>query len=251
MIHAKSSPQSTNNFVASSRSSSVPGTLAGKVAIITGGARGVGYAVSMKIASLGAKVIVVGLPGDPVPEVVENIRAMGGSALAWIGDVAVEGQAESCIAEAVEAFGQIDILIHLHSTSSDAVPTEHCRTFDFDRALYSDLRSVFLMTRFALPYLRETKGVLIASGGTSSPSAGLAKPIHFANRAWVTAFISQVAIESSGYGLRVSVVPEGGPDEADQFIAIAKQISNEVVDFSKEPPHLQEPIDHRSEAPGL
>ena len=87
------------------------GLVNGKVAIVTGGATGIGEAICKVFARHGAMVIVNGLPGDPVDEVVDEIRAAGGTAQACVADVGTPAGAEQCAAAAVQYFGRLDVLI--------------------------------------------------------------------------------------------------------------------------------------------
>ncbi|HEX8637436.1 MAG TPA: SDR family NAD(P)-dependent oxidoreductase, partial [Pyrinomonadaceae bacterium] len=86
--------------------------LLNKIAIVTGGATGIGEAVSHKFASEGACVVVCGLPNDPVKEVVDAINERGGNAIGFMGDVSNEQEAELCVQVTIEEFGQLDILIN-------------------------------------------------------------------------------------------------------------------------------------------
>lgn len=189
------------------------GGLKERVAIVTGGAIGIGEAVSHKFAELGAHVLVVGLPGDPVPEVVAEIRKRGGSAEAYIGDVAVESQADLCVQTAVEIFGKLDVLAHLSATPFYAMSTEHERVSDFDRVLYANVRSAFLMTKFALPELKKTRGCIVAAASESGIGLAL-NPAHSATRAWIHAFIKGIAAENARDGVRANSVCPGPTDPA-------------------------------------
>ena len=110
------------------------GQLHDKVAIVTGGGTGIGEAICLTFAREGAKVVVNGLPDDPIADVVTTILDAGGEAIPFAGDVATEEAASRCVAAAVAKYGHLDV------------------------------RSVFLMTKYALPHLRETKGNIISAG---------------------------------------------------------------------------------------
>ncbi len=83
-----------------------------KVAIVTGGATGIGEAISKKFAKEGAKVVVNGLPEDPVKEVVEEILRNGGQASAFIGNISHPQAAQDCVNLAKSQYGKLDILIN-------------------------------------------------------------------------------------------------------------------------------------------
>lgn len=206
-------------------------TLQDKVAIITGGATGIGEAVTHKFASLGARVVVCGLPGDPVPEVTRTIQESGGHAISFIGDIAVESQAELCVQAAVEEFGRLDILAHLAAAPLAAMATEHYRVSDFDRVLYANIRSAFLMTHFALPELKKTRGCIVAS---ASEAAGLdlsINPAQTATRAWVHAFIKGVAGENAADGVRANCVCSGAVEAGwtHAFRELDPELEEEIV----------------------
>ncbi|TYO65649.1 SDR family NAD(P)-dependent oxidoreductase [Bradyrhizobium hipponense] len=88
------------------------GRLEGKMAIVTGAVMGIGEAIAHKFAREGAKVVVAGLSTDPVEDVVRVIRAHGGTAEAFLGDLADEVDAQACVALALDAFGGLDVLIN-------------------------------------------------------------------------------------------------------------------------------------------
>ena len=90
------------------------GRLAGKAAIVTGGATGIGEAICHKFAREGARVVVAGLADDPVDDVVRAIQKQYGanSAVGHKGDVSEERAARSCVDRAVEEFGTLDVLVN-------------------------------------------------------------------------------------------------------------------------------------------
>src|ERR1041384_6868037 len=86
--------------------------LQNKVAIITGGGTGIGEAICRKFAREGAKVVVNGLPDDPIDDVVSAIREEGDEAVAFTGDISEEKNAQACVEAAIKQFGRLDILIN-------------------------------------------------------------------------------------------------------------------------------------------
>ncbi|HTE46993.1 MAG TPA: SDR family NAD(P)-dependent oxidoreductase [Gemmatimonadaceae bacterium] len=86
--------------------------LENKVAIVTGGGTGIGEAICRKFAREGARVVVNGLPTDPIDDVVQLIVDDGGKVIAFAGDVSDDAQANACVDAAIERFGQLDVLVN-------------------------------------------------------------------------------------------------------------------------------------------
>jgi NAD(P)-dependent dehydrogenase (short-subunit alcohol dehydrogenase family) len=109
-------------------------------------------------------VIVNGLPDDPIEKVAESIRAKGGEAVAHAGDVSTKAPAWACIELATTRFGALDVLVNNAGVFLDNAMTEDYPIDDFDRTIRMNIRSAFLMTRFALPHLQKTKGNIVSAG---------------------------------------------------------------------------------------
>ncbi|MEB3210638.1 MAG: SDR family NAD(P)-dependent oxidoreductase [Leptolyngbyaceae bacterium] len=88
------------------------GRLDGKVALITGAATGMGEAIAHKFAMEGAKVLVSGLPDDPIDDVAQSIQQHGSEAVAFKGDVSQTEEAQACVQAAIDAFGSLDVLVN-------------------------------------------------------------------------------------------------------------------------------------------
>ncbi len=192
------------------------GRLEGKVAIITGAATGIGEATAHKFASEGAKVLVCGLPDDPVADVVEAINKQygRGTAVGYAGDVSAEVDARGCVDKAVREFGQLDVLVNnagifLFTGELTDYPID-----DFDRTLRMNVRSAFLMTKFALPHLQKSKGVVL---GTGSEAGDKGEPLNVpygGTKGFMHAFIRGVAGEQAKNGVRAACVCPGPVDTA-------------------------------------
>jgi 3-oxoacyl-[acyl-carrier protein] reductase len=88
------------------------GTLDGKVALVTGAGRGIGAAIARKLADSGAKVVVSELDPDPAAETAAVITTRGGNAVTLVGDVAAADFGERAVSAALEAFGDLDIIVN-------------------------------------------------------------------------------------------------------------------------------------------
>jgi len=193
---------------------SMTGRLVDKVAIVTGAATGIGEAIAHKFAKEGAKVIVNGLPEDPVDDVVAAIRHYGGDATSFIGDISEERNAEFCIEVTISTYGKLDILINnagvfLTNAEIDQYPIE-----DFDRTIRMNIRSAFLMTKYAIPQLQKTNGNIIFAGSEAGFN-GLAQNAPYGGtKGWMHSFMMGVAVEQAKYGIRANCVCPGAIDTA-------------------------------------
>ena len=125
--------------------------LKNKVAIITGGATGIGEAISKKFAKEGAVVIVNGYPEDPVNEVVDEINKDGGRAAAFAADISIEENAKECIAFAKRMYGQLEILINNAGAFPEMNQISDYSTEAFEYMIKNNVKSAFLMTKYAIP----------------------------------------------------------------------------------------------------
>lgn len=188
--------------------------LEGKVAIVTGGATGIGEAIAHKFAKEGAKVVVNGLQDDPVTEVVQAITNWGGEAVAYLGDVSQEQYAEACVRTAVNQFGKLDVLVNNAGVFLATGETQDYPIEAFDETIRMNIRSAFLMTRYALPFLQEARGNLICAGSESG-LIGIAENTPYGGtKAWIHAFTQGVAVEQAKYGVRANCVCPGPIDTA-------------------------------------
>jgi len=190
------------------------GRLEGKVAIVTGAGTGIGEAIALKFAREGARLVLGGLPDDPVKEVACRIRDQGGEAIAYSGDLSNEGPAKECVKVAQKTFGRLDVLVNNAGVFLDNAMTEDYPVADFDLTIRMNIRSVFLMTRYALPLLQKSHGTVI-SAGSESGMIGLAHNTPYGGtKGWIHAFMRGVAVEQAQNGVRANCVCPGPIDTA-------------------------------------
>jgi NAD(P)-dependent dehydrogenase (short-subunit alcohol dehydrogenase family) len=190
------------------------GRLHAKVAIVTGGGAGIGEAICRRFAREGAKVVVCGLPDDPIDDVAAAIASDGGEAIAFPGDVSQEKDARACVESAIKAYGKLDVLINnagvlLVNAETDAMPIDK-----FDEHIRCNVRSAFLMTRFALPHLRKTRGNLICAGSEGGINGQPRNTAYGGTKGFLHSFTMGVAVEQAQYGVRANCVCPGPIDTA-------------------------------------
>ncbi|WPU64275.1 SDR family NAD(P)-dependent oxidoreductase [Peredibacter starrii] len=190
------------------------GRLLDKVAIITGAGTGIGEAIAHKFFHEGAKIVACGLKSDPVLDVVNKINSMGGKAVPFQGDLSQEQTAKAAIDFAISEFGRIDVLVNNAGVFLFAGETQEYETKSFDETILNNIRTVFLMTKYALPHLQKSKGNIIAAGSEAGEIGIPYNTVYGGTKAWVHAFIEGVAVEQAKYSVRANCVCPGPVDTA-------------------------------------
>jgi NAD(P)-dependent dehydrogenase (short-subunit alcohol dehydrogenase family) len=189
-------------------------SLQGKVAIVTGAGTGIGEAIAHKFAKEGAKVVVNGLPEDPVQEVALAISQYGGEALAYMGDVSEETYAQNCVQITVEEYGKLDILVNNAGVFLATAETQSYPVDVFDKTIRMNIRSAFLMTKYALPHLQKTRGNIVCAGSEAGFN-GLAQNTPYGGtKGWMHSFVKGVAVEQAKHGVRANCYCPGAIDTA-------------------------------------
>jgi NAD(P)-dependent dehydrogenase (short-subunit alcohol dehydrogenase family) len=197
------------------------GALDGRVAIITGAGRGIGREHALLFASEGAKVVVNDLGGamdgtgddrTPAEQVVDEIKAMGGEAIANADNVADWDGGQRLVQSAVDAFGDLHVLVNNAGILRDRVLINMTED-EWDSVINVHLRGHFVPTRHAATYWREQtkagKEVKASVINTSSTSGLLGNPgqaNYGAAKAGIAAFTVILAQELGRYGVRVNAI---------------------------------------------
>lgn len=188
--------------------------LENKVAIVTGGATGIGEAISKKFAAEGATVMVIGMPQDPVKEVINDIKKAKGKAIGFSADISSEENAKEAIDTAVKHFGRLDILINNAGVYPEVNTVDEYSVDAFDNLLKNNVRTTFLMTRFSLPHLKKSRGCIV-SAGSEAGKIGLPQVTPYGGtKAFIHSFMKGVAVEQAKNGIRANCVAPGPIDTA-------------------------------------
>lgn len=205
-----------------------------KVAIVTGAGTGIGEAIAHKFAREGARIIVAGLATDPVSDVADAIVAAGGEAAPYLGDLAEEMEARNCADAAIKRFGRLDVLVNNAGIFIASAAADAYRIEDFDRTVRNNLRPAFLMTKFALPHLKKTRGNILFTGSEAGFNGSPMMAPYGGTKAFLHAFAKGVALEQAVHGVRANCVCPGPIDTAwtrgpESPISLANQ---ETIDAS-------------------
>ena len=188
--------------------------LQNKVAIVTGAGTGIGEAIAHKFAREGARLVLSGLPDDPVRDVAEAITSAGCVAEVYLGDLADEAQARACVDVALKKFGSLDVLVSNAGILIANAETDLYRIEDFDRTVRNNIRTAFLMTKFALPHLQASRGNIIYSGSEAGLNGSPNFTPYGGSKGFLHAFMKGVALEQAPYGIRANCVCPGAIDTA-------------------------------------
>ncbi|WP_116107953.1 SDR family NAD(P)-dependent oxidoreductase [Lewinella sp. IMCC34191] len=188
--------------------------LANKVAIVTGGGAGIGEAISKLFAREGARVIVAGLPEDPVDDVAADIRANGGAALPYKGDLSKLQAAKDCVKIATNEYGRVDILINNAGTFVETNMLEDFTEEGFDYMVKNNIRTAFAMSKAALPELQKTQGNIVFAGSEAGVLGVPQNAPYGGTKGFIIAFAKGLAGEQAANGVRVNIVGPGPIDTA-------------------------------------
>ena len=180
--------------------------LAGKVALITGGGTGIGRGTALAFAREGAKVAVAGRRMEKLQEVVNEIKASGGDAIAVPCDVSRAVDAQNAIRKTVETFGRLDVLVNnagvLSVSTIEEIPED-----EWDRLIDANLKGPFLMCRAALPEFRKAGGGAIVNVGSVLGLVAMKKRAAYcASKGGVTLLTKAIAIDHGHENIRANCI---------------------------------------------
>jgi 3-oxoacyl-[acyl-carrier protein] reductase len=180
----------------------------GRVAIITGGGRGIGRAIALKMAGVGVVVVVNDLD-ETAGTVAREIRDMGGQSLAVVADISLPGDAARLVEEATAAFGRVDILVNNAGINRDQLLLRMSDE-DWDRVVGVDLKGVFLCTRAVLRQMSRQRWGRIISIASIVGIVGNPGQANYASaKAGIIGFTRTVAKEMASRGITVNAIAPG------------------------------------------
>jgi len=183
--------------------------LEGKVAVITGGSRGIGRAIAMRLSAEGAKVVICGRNLEAAEEVVAEIETAGATGMAVAADVSRESEAEALIQASITRFGRLDILVNNAGITKDGLLVR-MKEEDWDTVLNVNLKGAFFTTRAALRPMLRARGGRIVNISSIAGTMGIPGQANYsAAKAGLIGFTKAVAKEVASRSITVNAVAPG------------------------------------------
>ncbi len=187
----------------------MPGRLKDKVAIITGGATGIGRAAAQLFGKEGAKVVVADRNVPAAEQTIHLIEELGGQAIFVQADVSKSDQVQAIVQATLERFGKLDVLINNAGILIRTLPPHEVSELEWDLTLNTNLRSVFLCCKYAVPHMMERGGAIV----TVSSGAGVRGSVDWVpygvSKAGIIQFTRTLCRAYAPYRIRANVIIPG------------------------------------------
>lgn len=184
--------------------------LKSKIAVVTGAGAGIGEATALLFAKEGAKVCCNSL-STSAKEVVAKIKLSGGDAIFVQADISIEEEANRIIEKTIETYGKIDILFNnagiVLGGAIDTISIE-----DWDRTMAVNVRGIYLVTKYAIPHLRKTQGVIINNSSSVAFKGVKDRVAYTASKGAVLSMTRAMAADYLDDNVRVNAICPGTTD---------------------------------------
>ncbi len=187
------------------------GLLDARVAIVTGAGGGIGAATARVLAREGAAVLCADRNTDTAARTAKAISAAGGRALAWTADITAESDVGTMIAAAIDAFGQLDVLVNNAGGSSRRdVDVATMDAGVWDRTMALNARGTMLCCKHALPQMRaQSRGAIVNISSGAATAGQLSLPAYAAAKSAVLALTRAIATQHGREGIRCNAITPG------------------------------------------
>jgi 2-deoxy-D-gluconate 3-dehydrogenase len=206
-----------------------PFDLTGRVAIVTGGGRGLGAVIAMGLAQAGANVAVIGRHIEACTEVAEQIRDAGDQALPVAADITNPESVHVAFEQVASVCGPVDILVNNAGISPFSTPLDQTRLSGWHKVLETNLTGALICTQAVVGSMQERRrgkiiNIASAAGAVSSPGIGA----YGVSKAGLLHLTRQLAAEQGPYNIQVNAVAPGYMD-----VGVSERIQNREAFFSQ------------------
>jgi NAD(P)-dependent dehydrogenase (short-subunit alcohol dehydrogenase family) len=210
--------------------------LAEAVALVTGGSRGIGRAIAVRLASLGAAVAICGRDPEALKKATTELTGLDGRVFSHIADVTRHAEVEDLVTKTEAALGPVSILVN-NAGIGVFGPAHEKSEEDWDRVLDTNLKSVFLVSKAVAPsMIRQKAGDIINISSLAGVNAFAGGGIYCASKWGVQGLSACMAEDLRGFGIRVSAICPGsvatefsgsGPKDASKVLS-AEDVAHAV-----------------------
>ena len=184
--------------------------LKGKVAIVTGGTRGIGFSTVQKFLENGARVALLGSKSETVEKAISKLKEQNPSydLIGFYPNLIKEDEVKNIFEEVEKKFGSIDILVNNAGISSKT-QLENYTEEEYDKISNLNIKSVFICSKVAIPFLKKTKGVILNTSSVVSIYGQPSGVMYPASKFAVNGITKSLARELAPLGIRVNAVAPG------------------------------------------
>lgn len=203
--------------------------LDGKVAVVTGGTRGIGFETVRQFLLNGAKVCLLGSRAETVDKAIQTLKSENQDfrVIGFYPNLTSESEVAKTFESVKAEFGKIDILINNAGISS-STPLVNFSEAEYDKIADINIKSVFICSKVAVPYLKETKGVILNTSSMVSVYGQPSGVMYPASKFAVNGITKSLARELAPMGIRVNAVAPG-ITETDMVSALPKQVIEPLI----------------------
>lgn len=203
--------------------------LDGKVAVVTGGTRGIGFETVRQFLLNGAKVCLLGSRAETVDKAIQTLKSENQDfrVIGFYPNLTSESEVAKTFESVKVEFGKIDILINNAGISS-STPLVNFSEAEYDKIADINIKSVFICSKVAVPYLKETKGVILNTSSMVSVYGQPSGVMYPASKFAVNGITKSLARELAPMGIRVNAVAPG-ITETDMVSALPKQVIEPLI----------------------
>ncbi len=188
----------------------MPGTLDGKVALVTGAASGIGRATALTFAKEGAKLIIADMNEDGGQQTVHMITENGGEATFVQSDTSHAAEVEAMISKAVEIYGRLDCAHNNAGVGGGRTTITDCTEEDWNRVISINLTGVWLCMKYEIPEMLKTGGgAIVNTASIMGLIANGFNPAYMASKHGVVGLTKSAALSYATAGVRVNAVCPG------------------------------------------